>query len=381
MNTNIKINLFNHALSVYDYNEVNINDVFIFIKNGSTPERNFKPLINDIRNEPDKSKRNTLKLKLPAICMHGLLKPNTSRNDTNIKRFTGLVQLDIDVEYTPEQYNKLKNDKHILTLFKSPSNGLKGMILTDTVNNANEFKNLFFQVQNYYSELLNIKTDTGINDISRIMFLSYDNDIFINPVPVPFKFDKTKIFDIVNEITSKKQQGLSNYNKDKYTNKPYPVKATKNVNDLQKFFKNTLMKTDTGRHYVIRDFSIILGRYIPEKISYEQAEKFIKDILKTKGFTGSDLDNRLKTGISGLNIGMLVPFEFDFNIKDIDYDKYEYFIKYPDKFIDISELSEDHKENLTSLKILTYYGTEIKTSDKQISEYFTQNNIKHIYNE
>ena len=89
-----------------------------------------KELINSIRNESDKTKRNNLKKNLPAICFSGKF---NKRSDDSIIEHSGLICLDFDGYATNEdmlsEKQRLIDDKYVMSVFVSPSgNGLKALI-------------------------------------------------------------------------------------------------------------------------------------------------------------------------------------------------------------------------------------------------------------
>ena len=89
-----------------------------------------KELIQKIRKEKDKSKRNLLKQSLPAICFSGKF---TKRNDKALKEHSGLICLDFDGYNSNkdllQEKEKLSKDKYVYAVFISPSgNGLKVLV-------------------------------------------------------------------------------------------------------------------------------------------------------------------------------------------------------------------------------------------------------------
>ena len=86
------------------------------IKDGSSKE-----LVKSIRSEKDKSKRNELKQKLPAICFSGKF---TKRNDSSLAQHSGLICLDFDGyendKLMLEEKEKLTKDRYVYSAFISP---------------------------------------------------------------------------------------------------------------------------------------------------------------------------------------------------------------------------------------------------------------------
>lgn len=132
-------------------------------------------IMNQIRFEPDKSKQDELKKKLPCIVFAGLL-PNGKREDNRITNHTNLAILDFD-NLTLEQLTKYR-EKFIATSFTvacflSPrANGLKVLVhIKDGLKH-----------REYYQALLHEYPDLDRVNInpSRVCFESYDPDIYIN---------------------------------------------------------------------------------------------------------------------------------------------------------------------------------------------------------
>ena len=164
--------------------------IFKNIKETSTPfhrsvdfvldrikEGKHKELIRSIRKETDKSKRNTLKKNLPAICFSGTF---SKRSDDALIEHSGVICLDFD-GYPSESSmlsfkEALTKDQFVLSAFISPSgNGLK--VLIKIPKDADNHKRYFDALSNYFdSEYFDVTS----KNISRVCYESYDNDIYIN---------------------------------------------------------------------------------------------------------------------------------------------------------------------------------------------------------
>lgn len=164
--------------------------IFKNIKETSTPfhrsvdfvlnrihEGKHKDLIDSIRKESDKTKRNELKKNLPAICFSGEF---SKRSDDSIIQHSGLICLDFDGYPSEEAMysfkDKLTKDKYVLSVFVSPSgNGLK--VLIKIPKDPDNHKRYFDALSNYYdSEYFDVTS----KNISRVCYESYDPDIYIN---------------------------------------------------------------------------------------------------------------------------------------------------------------------------------------------------------
>lgn len=143
-----------------------------------------KELIQKIRKEKDKTKRNLLKQELPAICFSGKFQ---KRNDDSLVEYSGIICLDFDGFKTKkdlEDYKLSLMDNEIVhSAFHSPSGyGLKVLVKVpqDPDNHVGYFKALSKQFNNEYF-------DSTSKNISRVCYESYDPFIYIN--------EDSKIFD------------------------------------------------------------------------------------------------------------------------------------------------------------------------------------------
>lgn len=142
------------------------------IKNGAQKE-----LIKRIRTEKDKSERNELKKRLPAICFSGTF---NKRTDQSINEHSGLICLDFD-DYTKKKEllqdkENLTKDKFVYSVFISPSgNGLKVLVKipADVDNHINYFNALEKHFDSSHF-------DKMCKNVSRVCYESYDPLIHIN---------------------------------------------------------------------------------------------------------------------------------------------------------------------------------------------------------
>tara|TARA_R110000803_G_scaffold10308_5_gene31693 strand:- start:2154 stop:4571 length:2418 start_codon:yes stop_codon:yes gene_type:complete len=142
------------------------------IKEGKTKE-----LVKKIRLEKNKSDRNVLKKKLPAICFSGRFK---RRNDDSILEHSGIICLDFD-DY-PDKRTMLEHkenftkNKFVLSVFVSPSgNGNK--VLVKIPRDIDNHKAYFNALQNFFDSKY---FDVTCSNISRVCYESYDPLIYIN---------------------------------------------------------------------------------------------------------------------------------------------------------------------------------------------------------
>ena len=136
-----------------------------------------KVICDQIRAEKDKTRRNEIKKKLPAICFSGKF---TSRLDTSITEHSGLICIDfdgfIDEWALLDARHKLTSDKHSFCVFTSPSgDGLK--VLVKIPKDIKNHKNYFLSLEQYYAM---DEFDKTSKNIGRVCFESYDPEIYVN---------------------------------------------------------------------------------------------------------------------------------------------------------------------------------------------------------
>lgn len=152
------------------YRDVNV--VLDRIKEGATKE-----LIKRIRTENDKTERNELKKKLPAICFSGTF---IKRADHSLTQHSGLICLDFDGYPKKKELlndkEKLTKDNYVYSVFISPSgNGLK--VLVKIPEDVDNHINYFNALQKHFnSEYF----DKMCKNVSRVCYESYDPLIYVN---------------------------------------------------------------------------------------------------------------------------------------------------------------------------------------------------------
>jgi hypothetical protein len=119
-----------------------------------------------------------LKACLPAVLFSGTF---SVRNASGLIQHSGVLCCDLDD--LGEQLHKLReqieNDEHVLAVFVSPSgDGLK--ILIPILADAAQHKNSFIAAQEHFRKVYNVELDESGSDVSRLCFLSTDDDIYVN---------------------------------------------------------------------------------------------------------------------------------------------------------------------------------------------------------
>ncbi|MFA6924418.1 MAG: BT4734/BF3469 family protein [Bacteroidales bacterium] len=169
--------------------DIDISEVFEIIKS----EKLFEQ-IQKVRNAQTKEEKEAFKKQLPSITTSGTFKESHSSSD--LIEHSGLIQIDIDkIDNLEDLQEKINKDELTHASFISPSgNGLKIIvkILPDKNNHLQNFQYL----EKYYLQNYNLSIDKSCKDVSRLMFLSSDKNIYVN--------DNSKMLDISkNQETSK----------------------------------------------------------------------------------------------------------------------------------------------------------------------------------
>jgi hypothetical protein len=148
--------------------------------------------------EGEKDKANQLKSKLPAITLSGIFKGR--RTADKLDEYSHIVCLDLD-KLAPDKLLPLKDliagCCYTLAVFISPSgNGLK--IMVKISSGSNYHRDAYRQVLKYYTELTGERFDEVTSDISRLMFMSYDPEVYhypdsdVFPVVTPINIELPK---------------------------------------------------------------------------------------------------------------------------------------------------------------------------------------------
>jgi len=137
-----------------------------------------KDIVFNAREAKDKTEYNKRKARLPCLVFAGEFKDRTTKGLVN---HSGLMIIDFDEFPDKEELNnsleELKKNKHIITLFISPSGeGIKGLVNIppcDAIEHSKYFK--AFQKEFNYDYF-----DPSNSNVDRVCFESYDPNIYIN---------------------------------------------------------------------------------------------------------------------------------------------------------------------------------------------------------
>lgn len=210
-----------------------ILSIFNDVKNGKYAEicTNLRDLAQKERAEdttPEQAKkhketRTKLKLKLPCFATSGIF-PNSQRNSQSLVKgtYTGLMQVDIDYKGNGNigiTFNDLKQElqklPYVFAVFTSPSGDLKCFVRHNAP--AEHHQKAFFYIENMFNSTFDVKIDEQCKDISRVCFVSYDENIYVNENCTSLKID----YDLAQKIaeTPNYEKRFSGVPKKEGTNK------------------------------------------------------------------------------------------------------------------------------------------------------------------
>lgn len=188
--------------------EPTVGDVLKSIKNGE-----YKKQVEELRSLLKNGEHNKYieeKKKLPAVTFSATFREQ--RNKNNLRTYNSLIVLDIDklTEEEMKYYGKhLSSDKYILSLWKSPSNnGFKGLVKVQFTcieeNVEIMHKSAFDKLSTYFSDTYKVTLDNSGSDITRLCFVSYDEDLVQNEKSICFPVTD---FDVRKKVSDRGNNG------------------------------------------------------------------------------------------------------------------------------------------------------------------------------
>jgi len=191
-----------------------LDDLICDIKNGKYKwqvEKLRKLVVEGKRKDYDKQKK-----ALCAFTPSGTF--SSGRKQDLMKSYSNTIILDIDkLDQATLKFAKEKvlNEKYTFAMFESPSGkGLK--ILVRVITGKKYHLAAYNQVRGHYESILGLSIDRSGKDITRLCFVSYDPDAFLDLesklFPVNIKLDLEKdITKVVEEIEQYKLDITSDY--------------------------------------------------------------------------------------------------------------------------------------------------------------------------
>jgi predicted P-loop ATPase len=183
--------------------QLSIVDFLNFVKYGK-----WKNIIEPIREEPDKKKRDAMKRNVPSVTISGVF---DVRSEENLIQHSGFICIDID--YFTDK-SELLNDIYTFALMKSASGG--GLAVVVKIN-PEKHKESFRWLQNYYYQRFGIVVDRAPSNVASLRFVSFDPELKINEKSktsktlvlkakkinsLPIVLDGSKVADLVAECVN-----------------------------------------------------------------------------------------------------------------------------------------------------------------------------------
>jgi hypothetical protein len=173
--------------------KVDVQDVLQQIQKGY-----WKNQIDDIRYQiqnGNSKKASEIKSNLPAITISATFKER--RKKDYVDQYTGLLHLDYDkLENVEEVKANLISMPYTYAAFISPSgNGVKVLVRSD--NDISGHKIAFNSLRDYYDKVVGVESDSSVKDITRLCFVSYDCELYLNETSEVFKY-KTATLDQID---------------------------------------------------------------------------------------------------------------------------------------------------------------------------------------
>lgn len=137
---------------------------------------------------------------LPAFTVAGTFR--NRRSASNLAQHSGFVVIDFDdVPHLSDAKFTLKQDRHTAACFISPSaKGLKVIVRVAGITTPEEHKALYEPLAEYYrsKHALHLNLDESGKDASRLCFVSWDADLYVN--------EQAEIFSVAFESLSVQQK-------------------------------------------------------------------------------------------------------------------------------------------------------------------------------
>jgi hypothetical protein len=285
-----KLSIFNNAFQTIGA-ETTIIKELNDIKNGT-----YEPEILNCRNslikENNKELYKKYKSQLKAVTFCGMFE--NGRKLSNLKHYNKLIVIDID-NIPNEDINivksKLIKDKYVMALWDSPSSlGFKGLVKIEST--PENHKDFFISLSVYFLQQYNIELDKSGSDITRLCYVSFDKNIYINYDSEVF----TELIEIENEPSSniteekvtrvKKEQNIS------LNKSAFATEGMNNQNDKKQIKK--IIKYLSNKNLSITDTFdkwIKVAVIISNSFSFDIGENYFLSICRID----SDKHNELKS--------------------------------------------------------------------------------------
>jgi uncharacterized protein YeeX (DUF496 family) len=204
---------------------INIDDYFELIRSNDSDHYIEVERLRVLRlDSPEKYKKE--KANMSAVTCSGTFKSGHSKSD--LLEHSGLIAIDIDGQDNDKSAEEIKEivseDEFTFAAHYSLSGA--GVVVLVKINKEKHLES-FLGLEKYYANNYNVIIDRSCKDVSRIRFLSYDPDIFINKKSKTFRkyltkkenytnhrkiiFGKSDLDYVVKQITSRHINLVNDY--------------------------------------------------------------------------------------------------------------------------------------------------------------------------
>ncbi len=167
----------------------------------------LKLKVEKIRLSLVKSEKELLKKQLPCITVSGVFKNGHAAKD--LISHSGLIQIDFDSVLNVEELKeKICQDAFTYACFISPSGtGIKAIVKIIPEFHLESFEAL----TKYYAVKYGAIMDAKCKDVGRLMYLSYDENLFINENAMVFDVIKNDVEQAISQIENTQTDITANY--------------------------------------------------------------------------------------------------------------------------------------------------------------------------
>jgi len=194
MNCSMYKNSFDNKSTEY----VDVQSVLNNIQSGK-----WKEPIQEVRDCKTKVAKSELKKDLPAVTWSGTFELKKayvkkkgcfeliSKRDNHLLDYSGLIVIDID-NLKPKEVQAIKkeckDDVFLYACFMSPSGGIKLLYEVDAPPEYHKTAS-FSQLKKYVEDMYGQEVDKSGKNVSRLCYISYDPDIYVNKDYICFNVD------------------------------------------------------------------------------------------------------------------------------------------------------------------------------------------------
>ena len=304
------ISLFAFALAVDPMAEPTLREVLADIKNGR-----YKDIVERLRLQKSQGNESAYeegKKMLPGFTLSARLKTRDKHVPLPEKLIAHTHLLQIDIDEVPGQIAffeaRLRNDPMILFCFRSPSGeALKIGIRIDGTRHHDSY----LSAGRYFLNKYQVKIDPKVKEVSRLCFVSYDPNPFIN--------EKAGILPITPQPIAAVGVPVSSMVH------PQNRKLTHGERALDTARKMIDRSIDGEKLNELIKASKLLGGYVAgNMLSRSDADTCLRSAIESKPGV-NNLNTAYKAIATGLDYGEQAPFDFeDLERERLQYSRHKY---------------------------------------------------------